>query len=124
MPLLPQISVPEWLLRIGVVGSFLYPPFDALMDPYSWIGYFPAFLTNLVAPHGVLLLHAFGVLEIGIGLWLLLGRSIRIPALVASILLIAIVVCNLPQFQVLFRDVSIALAALALAFWPKQSTDS
>lgn len=124
MPLLPQISVPEWLLRIGVVGSFLYPPFDALMDPYSWIGYFPAFLTNLVAPHGVLLLHAFGVLEIGIALWLLFGRSVRIPALVASILLIAIVVCNLPQFQVLFRDVSIALAALALAFWPKQSTDS
>ena len=124
MSFLPQISVPEWLLRIGVAGSFFYPPFDALIDPYSWIGYFPAFLTNLVAPHGVLLLHAFGVLEIGIALWLLLGRSIRIPALVASILLIAIVVCNLPQFQVLFRDVSIALAALALAFWPKQSTDS
>jgi uncharacterized membrane protein YphA (DoxX/SURF4 family) len=107
-------SLSHGLLRIGVAFAFLYPPFDALYEPDSWIGYFPSFVTALhIDTH--LLLHTFGVLEVGIALWILSGWKIRIPAVLAAALLIVIVAFNAAQFPVLFRDLAIAAAALALA---------
>jgi uncharacterized membrane protein YphA (DoxX/SURF4 family) len=103
----------DFLLRLGVAFAFLYPPANAILDPYAWIGYFPAFLDGLMPDQ--LLLHVFGLVEVVIGLWILSGRNIFIPCLVAFGLLVLIVVFNLGDFQVLFRDVSIALMALALA---------
>jgi uncharacterized membrane protein YphA (DoxX/SURF4 family) len=117
----PRISVAEWLVRATVAFAFLYPPFDALTDPYAWIGYFPAFLTDFVAPHGVLLLHAFGIVEVALAVWIIVGRRIRIPALMCAGLLIFIIAFNLQQFPVLFRDLAIVFAALALTVWPRRS---
>ncbi|KND50349.1 MAG: hypothetical protein AB202_01690 [Parcubacteria bacterium C7867-007] len=121
MPRTPE-AIGHLLLRIGVAFAFLYPPIDALSNPDSWIGYFPAFI-NTVPVDPMLLLHGFGVLEVIIGLWILSGWKIRIPSVIAAILLLAIVVFNGAQFPILFRDVSIALAALALLFIPKPSHD-
>ncbi|MBY0110769.1 hypothetical protein K2Y00_02080 [Patescibacteria group bacterium] len=120
------LPVPELLLRVGVAFSFLYPPLSALGDPYSWIGYFPGFLVSLAGTNGTLMLHAFGVIEVLIALWILFGKNIFIPSLLAGVALMAIVVLNGPQFLVLFRDVSIALAAFALAYqhyplWQKKA---
>ena len=120
------LPVPELLLRVAVAFSFLYPPLSALGDPYSWIGYFPGFVMSLVGGNGMLLLHAFGVVEVLLALWILFGKNIFIPSLLAGIALLAIVLLNGPQFLVLFRDVSIALAAFALAYqhystWPKKA---
>lgn len=103
----------DFLLRAGVAFSFLYPPLHALANPDSWIGYFPRFLTGYV-PDAVLL-HTFGVLEVGIALWILFGKKIFLPSLAAAALLLGIVVLNTPQFEVLFRDLSIAAMALVLA---------
>lgn len=109
----------ERLLRIGVALSFLYPPINAWFDPYSWIGYFPSFVTDMIAPHGILVLHAFGIVEIVIALWILFGRNVRIPSYLAALMLLAIVFFNASQFTVLFRDVAIALMAIALALYPR-----
>jgi uncharacterized membrane protein YphA (DoxX/SURF4 family) len=110
------------LLRIGVAFAFLYPPINALIDPYSWIGYFPKFL------HGVLpdmvLLHGFGVVEVLLALWVLSGKKIFWPSLIATLMLVAIVFFNLPNFQVLFRDIAIAFMSAALAFDAWQNTSS
>ena len=103
----------DLLLRLGVAFAFLYPPINAVLDPYSWIGYFPSFLKD-IAPE-MLLLHAFGLLEVALGLWILSGKRIFYPSLVAAGILLVIVAVNLGDFQVLFRDLSIAAAALALA---------
>ncbi len=105
-------------LRIGVAFAFLYPPFAALSDPYSWIGYFPSFLHALPVSE-LVLLHAFGVLEVAIALWILSGRNIRIPAAIATFLLVGIVLFNLPEFPVLFRDLAIACMTVALVLWPR-----
>ena len=105
------IPVGELLLRLGVAFSFAYPPIAALIDPDAWIGYFPSFL-----PASETFLHAFGLFEIVIAVWILFGKRIWIPSLVAALALLAIVVFNLRQFDILFRDVSIALMALALAW--------
>lgn len=101
-------------LRLGAAFAFLYPPLAAIFgDPYSWFGYFPAFLQGYVPD--MVLLHAFGVVEIVIGLWLLSGYRIFLPAMLATLMLLAIVAFNLSQFDVVFRDLSIAALTFALA---------
>ena len=107
--------LPEMLLRVGVAFSFLYPPINALVDPYAWSGYFPSFLLSIVGAQELLVLHLFGIVEVVLALWILFGKNIRVPSAIAAFLLLLIVVTNLNQFQVLFRDISIALMAGALA---------
>jgi len=102
------------LLRLGVALAFLYPPISALMDSNAWIGYFPPFIASLPIDE-LVLLHAFGVVEVIIALWILSGRKIFVPSILATAALLAIVVFNLGQFDVLFRDVSITFMTLALA---------
>jgi len=106
-------SVTEYILRGGVAFAFLYPPINALSDPYAWIGYFPVFLKGYVPD--LTLLHAFGVVEILLALWILSGWRIFWPSLAAAAMLLGIVAFNMPNFQVLFRDISIAAMALVLA---------
>ncbi|MBC7836438.1 DoxX family membrane protein [Acetobacteraceae bacterium] len=106
------------VLRLGAALAFLYPPLNALADPNSWLGYFPTFLQQWLASAGIeqiLLLHAFGVVEVIIGLWILSGWKIYWPCLAATAMLLAIVGFNLPQFSILFRDLSIAALTFALA---------
>ena len=110
-------------LRVGVAFAFLYPSIDAWFNPYSWLGYFPGFMRGVVPD--MLLLHAFGILEILLALWLLSGRKVYIPAAVCTAMLLAIVGFDISNFEVLFRDLSIAAAsfALALIHMPKNKRD-
>lgn len=101
-------------LRGALAFSFLYPPINAWSDPAAWVGYFPAF-TQGILPDATLL-HVFGVVEIVLALWILSGWKIFFPSLIAAAMLFTIVAFNMSEFQVLFRDVSIALLALALAY--------
>jgi uncharacterized membrane protein YphA (DoxX/SURF4 family) len=101
------------MLRGGVAFAFLYPPLNALADPDSWIGYFPGFVHGFVPD--LMLLQAFGLVEIIIALWILSGWKVFWPALAAAFILVVIVACNVPQFQIVFRDLSIAAMSVALA---------
>jgi hypothetical protein len=103
----------DLLLRLGVAFAFLFPPVNAFIDPYSWVGYFPTVIRD-IGPE-MLLLHLFGIIEVAIGLWILSGKRIFYPSVAAVVILALIVLTNLGDFQVLFRDVSVAFAALALA---------
>ncbi|PIT91021.1 hypothetical protein COU17_02500 [Candidatus Kaiserbacteria bacterium CG10_big_fil_rev_8_21_14_0_10_49_17] len=105
----------EWLLRAGVAFAFLYPAISAVFNPFAWIGYFPVFLTSLAGEHTDWLLHLFGLSEVIIALWILIGKRIFIPASLASIYLIGIILFNIPQMDVIFRDISILAMSLALA---------
>ena len=105
--------IAEIILRIGVAFAFLYPPIDAMVNPYSWIGYFPAFIKGIVPD--LVLLHTFGVVEIIIAFWILSGWRIFIPSLIATGMLLGIVFFNHNDFEVLFRDLSIAAMTLSLA---------
>ena len=110
----PHARTAYLLLRVGAALAFLYPPLSAVFgDPYTWVGYFPAFVRGY-APD-LVLLHAFGAAEAVLGLWILSGYKIFIPSLLATALLLGIVAFNLPQFDVLFRDVAIACLTLSLA---------
>ncbi|MEK9176672.1 MAG: hypothetical protein AAB923_00060 [Patescibacteria group bacterium] len=103
----------DLILRVGLAFAFLYTPLNALWNPYSWIGYLPSFMRGF-APD-LVVLHAFGFLEAVIALWLLSGKRIFFPSLAAAVILVAIVLLNLSNFEVVFRDLSIAAIAIALA---------
>lgn len=113
----------QWLLRVGVALAFIYPPLSALSEPDSWVGYFPQFLLNSGIPSAVLL-NGFGIIEVAIAVWILSGWRIEWPATLAALMLAGIVAFNPAQFEVLFRDLSIALACLALAddAWAKRKS--
>lgn len=100
------------ILRVALALSLLYPAIVGFINPLNWIGYFPSFLLN--SSSGNLFLIVFGIFEIILALWILSGWKIIHSSSIAFVLLILIVLLNLSQFIILFRDVSIALSALAL----------
>ena len=62
----------------------------------------------------VLLLHLFGIFEIVLAFWILSGKNIFYPSVLAAIILLAIVLFNFGELDVLFRDISILATAVAL----------
>ncbi|OGG53276.1 hypothetical protein A2851_01650 [Candidatus Kaiserbacteria bacterium RIFCSPHIGHO2_01_FULL_53_29] len=103
----------NFVLRAGVAFAFLYPPIAAVFNPNDWIGYFPSFMHGYVPD--MVLLHGFGLVEVVIALWILWGRNIFWPSLAATAILLAIVIFDFQDFVVIFRDLSLAAAALSLA---------
>ena len=103
----------DYILRASVAFAFLYPAINAIFAPYSWIGYFPAFTRDIVSD--AVLLHSFGAIEVVLALWILSGWRAFYPAVMAAVMLVVIMAFNWYEFPVLFRDLSIVGAALALA---------
>lgn len=101
-------------LRLAIATAFIYPPIAAYIDPNSWIGYFPHFVQALPI-NTLYLLHGFGAIEILIGILVLFMKRPFLGSAGAALILLVIVLLNLSQFDVLFRDVSILFAACALA---------
>ena len=103
----------DLMLRVGVAFAFVYPAISAFFNPLAWVGYFPVFVGDIIPIEIALLI--FGVVEIVIAVWILFGKNIFVPSLIATVLLLAIVVVNWSQMNVVFRDIPIALMSLALA---------
>ncbi|HWH16667.1 MAG TPA: hypothetical protein VNU25_03730 [Candidatus Paceibacterota bacterium] len=110
------LPFPELLLRAALAFSFVYPAIHALIDPYAWVGYIPGFVLGILPLGEVTVLHLWGAIEIALALWVLCGRRILIPALAMGLALLAVVLSNLSQFAILFRDLPIAAIAFALAW--------
>tara|TARA_B100001971_G_C17759881_1_gene319632 strand:+ start:139 stop:495 length:357 start_codon:yes stop_codon:yes gene_type:complete len=102
------------LLRGGLAFSFLYVAINSFLEPQNWIGFFPVWMLNLAGDS--MLLGAFSIFEIILALWLLSGKKGMYAALVSAGLLLGIVVMNLGALSLIFRDISLATAALALAY--------
>lgn len=107
------------MLRVSLAFAFLFPAVNVWFDPSSWIGYFPAFAKGIVSDE--ILLHGFGAVEIILALWVLSGWKIVFPASVMALMLLAIVVFNISQFQITFRDLSIMGMAVALVVMEKSA---
>lgn len=105
------------LLRASVAFAFLYAALDALVEPDAWLDYLPQTLTR-IAP-ATAELQIFAGLEIILALWILSGKKIFYASLLAALILVIIVLFNMLEFQLLFRDLSIAAAAFALAALPE-----
>lgn len=104
------------LLRAAIAFAFLYPALDSLFrGPGPWYGFFPAEIVAVVPVPIEMLVVGFAVFEILVAAAVLFTRSPVWPATVAGIVLLLITFFNLHSFEIVFRDVSLALAAFALA---------
>ena len=102
----------SFLIRVGLAIVFLYAAVGAFLDPQSWIGFFPAWLRDIVP--GNILLGFHSIFEIFLSLWLLSGKRSYEAGVVSSLFLGLIIVVNLGAFDIVFRDVAIFGMALAL----------
>ena len=104
----------ELILRLGIAFTLLYAALGSTLEPINWIGFFPAFLFQFGIPEG-LLLGAFSLFEVALGLWLLWGKKVMYPALLAAFAFGGIALFNLGAMDIVFRDIGLFFAALALA---------
>jgi hypothetical protein len=102
------------LLRIGLAFVFLFAAISGFLAPQNWVGYLPGFATSILPAN--VLLAILGLYEIVLSIFLLFKKEVALPALLAAFTLFGITIVNLPQFDVVFRDVGLAFAALALFF--------
>lgn len=100
------------LIRWGLAFVFLYAGVMSMIQPLEWVGYFPPFLLQIF-PQSLLLL-SFSIAEILLAVWLVWGKYARAAGWVAFVMLFGITVANAGIFDVVFRDVGLAFAALAL----------
>lgn len=103
----------QLLLRIALAFGFLYAAAGSFLSPSEWIGFFPEWMFSLAPAE--FLLPAFSLFEILLALWLLSGWRIKEAALLSAAVLFGIVIFNIPQLIIVFRDVGLGIAALALA---------
>lgn len=108
------------LLRFAVGLPFLYAGVDSLRHPELWRGFMPHWLLDIVAqmPGGMdgeaTFLTVFAVFEIILAVWLFTGVRTKLAAMLSTFVLLVITLTNLGQFQLIFRDVGLFFAALAL----------
>lgn len=109
------------LLRLGLAFVFAYAGLGVLIAPENWLGYIPLFVKNILGGYTDVFLSLHAVFELILAAWLLWGKWIRWAALIAFLDLLAITVFNLSLIDIVFRDVGLAFAALALYFLRKPS---
>ena len=103
------------LLRIALAFAFFYPAYGFWKNPTDWIGYVPQFVQTVGIPEGTLMI-LLAVFHFAIAFWILSSWRIFTPSLVAVVFLLSVVYFNRNQIDILFRDISLALASLALAW--------
>ncbi len=105
----------SWLLALGLAFVFGYAAVSAFVSPATYRAYLPSFLPLPSQSTTDMLLRLFALYETGLAIGVLTRRFRHCAALLAAATLAAIVAVNGDAFEVLFRNVAIALAALALA---------
>lgn len=111
-------SPTELLLRAGLAFVFFYAAISSFVSPADWVGYFPLFMRQIVP--ATILLPFFSVVELGLGVWLIVGWRTKWAALAGALLLAGIVVTNPLLLPITFRDVGLVCMALALYFAAKK----
>ncbi|MDO8585091.1 MAG: DoxX family membrane protein [bacterium] len=109
-----KITQARWLLRVALAFVFFYAAIQSIRVPEAWVDWIPRFVVALSPVSPTLLLDGASIAQIGLGLWLLSGRNLRWAAGFAALFLFSVTVFNLRFMDVVFRDFSLGLAALAL----------
>lgn len=105
-------TLTSFLLRAGLCVVFLYAGISALFNPENWIGFVPQLVSVFIPRDIFLVIH--GITDLVIGIWLISNFKPFWAGLVASLSLIAIILFNFVQLEIIFRDIAILFAALAL----------
>ncbi len=113
-------QVQSWLLRAGLAFVFAYAAVSMLFDPTRFTSYMPPFLPMSIVESWCI--PCFAAYETLLAYCLLRGRRLVPAGLASAVTMGGIIVINPDSFEVLFRNVAIASAGLALAVqaWAKR----
>ena len=100
-------------LRFGLAFSFIYVAIAAYFVPDNWIGFIPSWAKSILPAE--LLLKGHIAFDAIIGLWLVSNKKIFYASILACLNLAVIVLVNIASLDIIFRDVSLLAAAIALA---------
>lgn len=109
------------ILKIALAYSLVRPAVAGFINPDAWIGFIPQFVSEIVPVTTFLII--FGVVEIILGLLIISMKDIFYPSILAGLLILSIILFNLSQSDIIFRDVAILgiVIALALNAWEKRN---
>jgi len=100
------------LLRIGLAAVFLYAAVSMYRLPNDWTAYFPSFLGNTISL--VTLVKVVAVYELILAGWLASGKYLKFVGLLSALTFGGIIIFNLHQLIVTFRDIGLLFMSLAL----------
>lgn len=103
----------SFFLRIGLAIVFLYAGIAAFLSPDSWVGFVPGFVSNVI--NSYYFLHIHSIFNVLLALWLISNKKTFYASIMSSCALIAIIVFNYTALDIVFRDISILFAAIALS---------
>ncbi|KKT92374.1 MAG: hypothetical protein UW92_C0002G0018 [Candidatus Jorgensenbacteria bacterium GW2011_GWA2_45_13] len=103
---------PVTLLRLGLGFVFLYAGLHALVDPESWIGFVPQWVSVIIPATTFLIAHS--IFELILGAVLLIGKWWLSPAAVVAAIDLAAIILFYGVDDVTFRDFGLVMAALAV----------
>ncbi len=100
------------MLRLGLASVFVAAAVSAYINPDLWVQYIPKIVGPYVPTHTIL--YVFEVYELLLAFLILIKRKVSWAALLAAITLLGIAILNIGNFMVVFENIGLAFAALAL----------
>jgi hypothetical protein len=107
------------MLRIALAFAFAYPAISGLIAPNTWIISVPSFVGTYVTPHAFLL--AYSILELLLAFSLLIVRRPVVPAVIAVIFLLFVIIPEVRALNTVYREVSLLFTAIALALLSRRA---
>jgi uncharacterized membrane protein YphA (DoxX/SURF4 family) len=101
------------ILRIGLAGVFLWFGVNQIIDPLSWVGYIPSFITTFTGMTAGTVVFYNALFEIIAGTMLLLGFLTRIVAVVLFLHLLDIAF-TVGLDSIGIRDLGLAVATFVI----------
>lgn len=112
--------VVEWILRIGLMATFLYAGVDMIVHPGDWVGFFPPRVLELSPLKANPLAVADGIVQVVLALALLHRGFVRSSSALIALMLAGILVTTGPLL-VTFRDIGLLAMAIALVVYPQKA---
>lgn len=108
-----QIKPASKILRLSLGFAFIYAAISHYFAPDSWLQFYPELMQEIASENWYIWTTSLG--ELAFGLAIISGRFTHYLAILSALALSAILVFNLDQMFILFRDVSLIGASIALA---------
>ena len=108
----------SFFLRTGLGIVFLYAGVSCLIYPDIWVSFIPSFIYSVFTEK--IFLTIYSIFQIILALWLFSGYKPYAASILTALTLILIIVFNIQSLDLIFRDIAILFAALALMFLSKE----
>ncbi len=120
-----RVNVAFFILRVGLALTFVYAGVDFLRQPEAWVGWLPEWLKRLSPLKDEPLLYTIGVAHILLSAFLFISKYARVASTLLVLYLLGILLTSSPaSWIIVFRDIGLLAAAIALSIAPRKASES